>query len=419
MISAIIIFLLIWDVKSKVPDIEWKNMPVRAMPVVQNFIGAVNLVGMQRDASTQFVGIGPITMAPVNGNLQNATIKFNDRVIIPDYVSWTPCSATRRTHADADLVINNTIRMPFATRVLFQKWSVSKRTNIKFQLDGPMFRACYPPSLNITGSCGWDTHMPIDLMSYDVEIIGGSIMVTRDKTTNATSGTTFFTDCKDIPPIRLSYSSSEQFAFEVDALCDSNCSLFMAVAAGLSTEEVISLLQHHANEKSFEQSCADWKVHYDSAFEPTSNTFSGNLPRLESPSSPELENLYDWAASAFVSLERIGFLGFERSFVISEGPSNSWEGDKDMGGSGQFTWDLSFDVLSMSLLDPEATRFVLKRIVSSSNFSAYPIGVPQSWSAYYVKKEGDGAGSYCFDYIASFIFVTEYVRNIQVYRSFV
>ena len=61
--------------------------------------------------------------------------------------------------------------------------------------------------------------------------------------------------------------------------------------------------------------------------------------------------------------------------MISEGPSNSWLGDKDMGGAGQFTWDLSFDVLSMSLLDPEATHFVLSRIVSSANFSAHPIGV--------------------------------------------
>ena len=171
-IFIIIEFLvLVCGVKSKVPDIEWENMPVRAMPVVQNFVGGVNLVGPQRVAETQFVGIGPITLAPINGNLQNATIRFNGSILSPDYVSWTPCSATRRTRADAPLVVNNTIRVPFAKRVIIQKWSFSKRTNVTFELDGPMFRLCYPPSLNITGSCGWDTHMPINLMSYDVKIV--------------------------------------------------------------------------------------------------------------------------------------------------------------------------------------------------------------------------------------------------------
>ena len=373
-IFIIIEFLvLVCGVKSKVPDIEWENMPVRAMPVVQNFVGGVNLVGPQRVAETQFVGIGPITLAPINGNLQNATIRFNGSILSPDYVSWTPCSATRRTRADAPLVVNNTIRMPFAKRVIIQKWSFSKRTNVTFELDGPMFRLCYPPSLNITGSCGWDTHMPINLMSYDVKIVE-NILMTRDKITNATSATTFFTDCKDTP-VRLSYSSSDKFAFEVDAFCESNCSLFMAITSGPNSEEALGLLKEHANVESFENSCTDWTAHYDSAFDPKSKTFSGNLPRLESSSSPELENLYEWAASAFISLERIGFKSFERTFVISEGPSNSWLGDKDMGGAGQFTWDLSFDILSMSLLDPEATHFVLSRIVSSANFSAHPIGV--------------------------------------------
>ena len=65
-----------------------------------------------------------------------------------------------------------------------------------------------------------------------------------------------------------------------------------------------------------------------------------------------------------VSIHILGTIGlkFRTNFRDFEGPSNSWLGDKDMGGAGQFTWDLSFDVLSMSLLDPERTF----RIVSNS-----------------------------------------------------
>ncbi len=389
-------------------------MPVRAMPVVQNFIGATNLIGPQRDAKSQFVGLGPITLSPHNGNLQNSTIRFNDRIITPDIVSWTPCEGIRRTHSDAPLVVNNSIRMPFAKRVILQKWTVNKKSNITFQLDGPMFRLCYTPTLNITGSCGWDTHMPIDLQSYETDIVESNIMKTRDRITNSTSAMTFWTDCEaSMPPVRFEISSStNQYAFEVEAHCDETCTLYSAIAAGFDFEEASLLLKQTREnaEQSFQESCEDWKSHYESAFQSNSDTFSGNLPTLESESSSELVKLYDWAATAMLSLERIGYKSFDRAFVISEGPSNSWDGQADMGGTGQFTWDLSFASLSMSLLDPKATRFVLRRLISSANFTAFPIGVPQSWSAYYVKSEGDGAGSYCFDYIASFIFVTEYVR---------
>jgi hypothetical protein len=351
----VFVIIIVTDVQSKVPPkIEWVNMPVRAMPVVMNFIGATNLVGPQREAETQFVGIGPITLSPMNGNMQNSTIRFNGTVITPDIVSWTPCEGTRRTHDEADLVIRNSIRMPFSKRVILQKWELSSRTNITFELDGPMFRLCYPPSLNISGSCGWDTRMPIDLStSYIRDIIDNNVGVLVDNITNATSVITFWTDCEDrnIPPIKFAMSLSKQYAFDVEAHVDETCSLYSGIAAGFDLNEARSLLEHEIqNKNSFEQSCEDWNMHYESAFQSDSATFSGNLPVLESSSSPELVDLYDWAATAMISLERIGYKSFERVFVISEGPSNSYDGDKDMGGAGQFTWGTSLSSLSLSLL---------------------------------------------------------------------
>ena len=57
-----------------------------------------------------------------------------------------------------------------------------------------------------------------------------------------------------------------------------------------------------------------------------------------------------------VSFERTNLQSGARQYVISQGPSNSFDGSAGMGGSGQFIWDLSFAATAMALLDPEATR---------------------------------------------------------------
>jgi hypothetical protein len=80
-----------------------------------------------------------------------------------------------------------------------------------------------------------------------------------------------------------------------------------------------------------------------------------------------------------------------------------------MGGSGQFTWDLSFNALSESLLDPETTKLILRHIIANTDFTTVPMSVPQAWDGYRAYPNPVGAGQYCFDYVAAFLFVQGYV----------
>ena len=43
------------------------------------------------------------------------------------------------------------------------------------------------------------------------------------------------------------------------------------------------------------------------------------------------------------------------------------QGAADMGGSGEFTWDLTFTANVLSLLDPTATKEVLRFIIASTD----------------------------------------------------
>lgn len=130
----------------------------------------------------------------------------------------------------------------------------------------------------------------------------------------------------------------------------------------------LSLLMHAG-------ACLLWEARWQSAFKqpfPGSH-YPGNLPLLTS-TSPNIDRLYYWAALAMVSLERTNYPSRPRTFVISQGPSNSLDGSagskwcyppgglwyiymrlprRVVGGSGQFTWDISFAATSLSLLDPD------------------------------------------------------------------
>ena len=73
--------------------------------------------------------------------------------------------------------------------------------------------------------------------------------------------------------------------------------------------------------------CTLWEERWQSAFQrpaPGSH-FPGNLPLLTS-TSPDIDRLYYWAALAMVSLERTNYPSRPRTFVISQGPSNSLDG---------------------------------------------------------------------------------------------
>ena len=306
--------------------------------------------------------------------------------------------------------------------------SSSQRVNVSIYLDGPMFRRCDQPGTGAGSSaCGWGTTVPIDNQNFERSLrldsrTNRTVMVMRDTLTNATGASAVWAECgSSATPtegtVSLSPTGTSQPApgFLASMPIDETCLLWHAVSAGSDPDEAVELIEEMMlnAQANFDKACSDWKSHWASAFDPNTTSFSGSLPTMEAPdssaSNEKLVQLYEWAATALISLERIGWPSFPRQFVISEGPSNSFSGAADMGGAGQFVWDLSFSALSLSLLEPVGTRAVLSHIIANANFSASPIGVPQAWDAYLSYPNSVGAGEYCFDFIASFIFIKTYL----------
>jgi hypothetical protein len=163
----------------------------------------------------------------------------------------------------------------------------------------------------------------------------------------------------------------------------------------------------------FEASCVEYDKRWKKAFTPHNSHFSGNLPEMTS-NEPHLDRLYYWSALALVSLERTNFRSFPRQFVISEGPSMCVDGSCDMGGSGQFIWDLSFSSISLSLLEPLGTKNLIRYLIQNSNITAEPMLIPQTWDAY---VEGPASiGGYCFDYLATFFLIQQYMVYTNDYE---
>ena len=139
--------------------------------------------------------------------------------------------------------------------------------------------------------------------------------------------------------------------------------------------------------------------------------FSGSLPILSS-NAPDVDRLYYWAALAMVSLERTNLRSGPRQFVISQGPSNSFDGSAGMGGSGQFVWDLSFASVALALLDPDAHRDQVDFIMNASQsvLGDQCVVVPQCWDAFPPYGASPPAlGSYRFDYYAAFLHAFSFV----------
>lgn len=99
-----------------VPDlesmrIEWANMPLRQMPTLVNFVGAVSL---RRDIveGGGFIGLGPMSLSPYLGNFLNSTMVFDGRPLRVENVSWDWCEGTRSA-ARGGLRVANSVRAPF------------------------------------------------------------------------------------------------------------------------------------------------------------------------------------------------------------------------------------------------------------------------------------------------------------------
>ncbi len=360
--------------------------------------------------------------------MANSTVFINESPVTIENSEWTACEGILSGYA-ADALVNISVRMPFEERMIIQKWRIKSyggSSDFGAFIDGPYFRSCDEDRNPHSSACGWGLSLPIDRLNFSAEVIPMSqcdgsasrsscvrVGLVIDKLTSASAATSLFysADCNSDEQLWMS-TRGKGTGFSISGQCSaSEYSVFQVVAVASTRDEALSMITKiatpEAAERLFDDSCADFNERWREAFKPNNGHFSGHLPLVQS-NDASLDRLYYWAALALVSLERTSLKSFPRQFVISEGASNSYDGSSGMGGSGQFVWDLSFTGSALSLLEPEGTRSVLTHIVANANFSSDPIGVPQAWDAYPEQPSRVGAGQYCFDFVAAFIFVQCY-----------
>jgi len=302
--------------------------------------------------------------------------------------------------------------MPVDERVIVQKTSITGArlgTVTSMFWDGPFFRTCDDGVAADSSGCGWGLTLPTDKASFDITVSvvnGTAVALVADTLTAAVSATTLTSDC----PSSTTTIEPESQGFRVISSCPTatSHSLTQTTAVGGTSDAATALLLTHTGPGTFCQACDEWESRYVNSFDPLEDFFEGNLPTLTT-SSTELTNLYTWSTAAQVSLLRTNYPSSPHQYVISEGPSNSPTGETGMGGAGQFIWDLSFSAGMLTLLDPAFPPIIIKHMIANADFTSRPIGLIQAWDAYPAYPNTVGPGQYCFDYVASFLFVKSYV----------
>ena len=357
-------------------------------PQVQNFWAAA---GLRRD----LVSLGTLAFTPLNGNYQNSSLAIDGAPGVLDSSRWGVCTG-ERTGAAGGVAVANEVRLPFESRAALQEWALTPGDGAAHALsigaDGPFFRACDAPG---GGACGWGTTFPVDRASFAASLTrAGSrqVMLTVDATTGAAAASAVWWRSGGVGDVAATVVPVNS-TFALAATFSGPAVLRQAFAAGADAAAAVAALTPLLDDGSFDAAwagaCDAFEARWQSAFMPPAadggagTHFSGSLPILTSD-APELDRLYYWAALAMVSLERTNLRSGPRQYVISQGPSNSFDGSAGMGGSGQFIWDLSFASTAMALLDPEAMRdtadFVMNQ--SASVAAGELIAVPQSWDAF-------------------------------------
>lgn len=430
------------SISSLAPPAYAEN-PLVAFPVVQNFWGAVDL-------RHDMVSLGAMAMTPYNGNFQNSTFIIDGNEAITASTRWNICEGIREGSAGT-IGITNAVRMPFESYAVLQQWSITvtepinnddddngngNNHSITANFDGPFFNLCDIPNGG-TGPCGWGTNFPIDRSDYTASIIPLplnnsnivlQVMITVQKLTGVTGASVVWWDTTlpnalsvQIIPSNSTFNLTASFIANVS----STVTLKQVMVAANSTTAALAALTVYVSSSlafstAWTNACSLWENRWQQAFQrPTRDGgngthFSGSLPVLESSTHPDIVQLYYWSALAMVSLERTNYPSGPRTFVISQGPSNSLDGGNGMGGSGQFVWDESFVATALSLLDPEHAQAMLTFIIQSSNTNPPPsagmnILVPQYWDAYPPYGTSPPAlGSYRFDFYSAYLFLMTY-----------
>ena len=73
---------------------DLQDMPLRQMPVVQNFWSSATL---RRESAkgSGLIGLGPLAFTPYNGNFQNSSFSLDNRTFPLATNSWAVCEGTR------------------------------------------------------------------------------------------------------------------------------------------------------------------------------------------------------------------------------------------------------------------------------------------------------------------------------------
>jgi hypothetical protein len=413
----------IWDLTPS----PVKEMPLQGMPVVQNFWGAV---GLRHD----MLSLGTMALTPYNGNFQNGSMSVDGLPAVTASAQWAPCEGVR-TGAAGVVGIVNAVRMPFESYAVQQTWTFTAPDvgpdahEVTANLDGPFFRFC---DVAGQGPCGWGTVFPIDRTSFSATVDSATVdgvqydvMVTVDSVTGVSAASVVWfagSSGPSAPPTSVSVSVVPgNNTFQLLATFTGTSAVLqqaMAVAnnSGAAVAAVMAYLGDPSFSTAWEGACDLWEARWQSAFQvPASDGgsgthFPGNLPIMQSD-DPDIDRLYYWSALAMVSLERTNYYSRPRTYVISQGPSNSLDGAQGMGGSGQFVWDMSFAAVALSLLDPEHSEQVLQFILQTSDLSppssaGMSVLVPQYWDAYPPYGASPPAlGSYRFDFYSAYLFL--------------
>eukprot|EP00941_MAST-03F_sp_MAST-3F-sp1_P000279 g279.t1 len=344
----------------------------------------------------------------------SSSIKVDDEVVKLSATRWSACESQRRGHT-----FENSVRLGFEERIIMQKWTFNSHVSkLSMRLNGPIFRRCDDVSeKDSSGACGWGLSLPNNTTNFDFSVDTKGRMKTTDKFGTATTVSTFKTSSSldKISIEALSDSKGNFYDINVDfSKGEEMHTVYLVISVGDAREP-----QDHPDDilPLWENACSNWEDRWQHVFQPGNPHFSGSLPVFQT-NDKELERIYYSGALNLLALERTNLKLFPRIFTISQGHPNSATGASDMGGSGQFTWDLSFTSISLSLLEPEGTKKVLQFIMNATNFFSaiepYRILVPQTWDSQNPMINSmnitSGATPYMFDYLAAYQFISTFIK---------
>lgn len=400
---------------------DWVDgVPLRDTPTVSNFWGNV---GLRHDIAS----LDAMTFTPYNGNLLRSNLTVDGKDVRMNQTRWTACEAGRRTDPAAPpstTRVVSAVRLPFEQRAVIQRWSITASAgrnehdhSARLELDGPLFEHC--------SGCGWGVSLPTNRSLFEFGLRdwqAGTVMTVEARSSGpaAVAAVVWAAGGAEAGGTRVHLGPDSTFVADT-AFHEAELTLYMAFAVAANVEDAVADVTRIVAEvdTEWELGCSLWEERWQQAFIPGNGHFSGNLPLL-STEDAGLNRVYYFGALMLVALERTNLGLWPRVYTISQGNPNSVIGAADMGGSGQFTWDLTFTANVLSLLDPTATKEVLRFIIASSNLAGpfagwqHPWLVPQTWDANSAglgpNATYSGGSEYRFDYYAAYVFISTYVR---------